>query len=249
VHTSSGVSALICALVLGKRVGYGTTTMAPHNLTYTVLGAGMLWVGWFGFNAGSELASDGLASSAFCVTHFAAAAATLAWSGMEWITKGKPTVLGAASGAVAGLVCITPASGFVQPMPAIAMGIAVGIVCFLACTTLKNAFGYDDSLDAFGVHGVGGTLGAILTGVFATRHVADPVLVSGGGNPVGLVDGNSSLLIGQFAAVGITWVLAIVATFIILKILDATMGLRVTQEEEIQGLDLSQHGEEGYIFM
>jgi Amt family ammonium transporter len=249
VHISSGVSALICALVLGKRVGFGKENMAPHNMTYTVLGAGMLWVGWFGFNAGSELASDGLASSAFCATHFAAAAATLAWAGMEWVTRGKPSVLGAASGAVAGLVCITPAAGYVQPMPAFAMGIAVGIVCFFACTKLKTTFGYDDSLDAFGVHGVGGTLGAILTGVFATRHVADPVLVSGGGNPVGLVDGSSSLLIGQLAAVGVTWVLALVVTFIILKVLDVVMGLRVSEEDEIQGLDLSQHGEEGYLFI
>jgi Amt family ammonium transporter len=248
VHISSGVSALVCALLLGKRIGFGRDNMAPHNMTYTVLGAGMLWVGWFGFNAGSELASDGLSSSAFCATHFAAAAATLAWAGMEWITRGKPSVLGAASGAVAGLVCITPAAGFVQPMPALGMGVAVGIVCFLACTKLKTAFGYDDSLDAFGVHGVGGTLGAILTGVFATRHVADPVLISGGGKPVGLVDGNSSLLIGQLAAVGVTWVLAIVATFIILKVLDAVMGLRVAEAEEIEGLDISQHGEEGYIF-
>jgi len=248
VHISSGVSALVCALMLGKRIGFGKENMAPHNMTYTVLGAAMLWFGWFGFNAGSELASDGLASSAFCVTHFAAAAATLSWAGMEWIFRGKPSVLGAASGAVAGLVCITPASGYVQPMPAILMGVAVGIVCFLACTKLKNAFGYDDSLDAFGVHGIGGTLGAILTGVFATRDVADPVLVSGGGKPVGLVDGNSSLLIGQLAAVAVTWVLAIVATFIILKVLDVVMGLRVKEEDEIQGLDVSQHGEEGYIF-
>jgi Amt family ammonium transporter len=247
VHISSGVSALICALVMGKRLGFGSEPMPPHNLTYTVLGAAMLWVGWFGFNAGSELASDGLAASAFCATHFAAAAGTLAWAGMEWVTRGKPSVLGAASGAVAGLVCITPASGFVQPMPALAMGIAAGIVCFFACTKLKAAFGYDDSLDAFGVHGIGGTLGAILTGVFATRHVADPALVSGGGNPVGLVDGNVNLLIGQLVAVVVTWILAAVATFIILKVLDATMGLRVTRDEELQGLDLSQHGEEGYI--
>jgi Amt family ammonium transporter len=249
VHISSGVSALICALVMGKRLGYGSDPMPPHNLTYTVLGAAMLWVGWFGFNAGSELASDGLAASAFCVTHFAAAAGTLSWACMEWITRGKPSVLGAASGAVAGLVCITPASGYVQPMPAIVMGIAVGIVCFLACTRLKSAFGYDDSLDAFGVHGIGGTLGALLTGVFATRHVADPVLVSGGGKPVGLVDGNASLLLGQLVAIAVTWALAAVGTFIILKILDAVMGLRVKRDEEIQGLDLSQHGEEGYIFI
>lgn len=248
VHISSGVSALVCALVMGKRFGYGKENMAPHNMTYTVLGAAMLWVGWFGFNAGSELASDGLASSAFCVTHFAAAAGALAWAGMEWITRGKPSVLGAASGLVAGLVCITPASGYVQPMPAIGMGVAVGIVCFLACTKLKSAFGYDDSLDAFGVHGVGGTLGAILTGVFATVDVCDTALVSDG-KPVGLVDGRTELLVGQLVAVGITWVLAIVATFIILKVLDAIMGLRVSEENEIQGLDLSEHGEEGYLFV
>jgi Amt family ammonium transporter len=217
-------------------------------LTYTVLGAAMLWVGWFGFNAGSELASDGLASSAFCVTHFAAAAGALSWAGMEWITRGKPSVLGAASGLVAGLVCITPASGYVQPMPAFVMGLAVGIVCFLACTKLKSTFGYDDSLDAFGVHGIGGTLGAILTGVFATVQVCDPALVSDF-KPVGLIDGRPQLLIGQLVAVVVTWVFAAVATFIILKVLDATMGLRVKKDAELQGLDLSQHGEEGYIFL
>jgi Amt family ammonium transporter len=248
VHISSGVSALICALVMGKRLGYGSEPMPPHNLTYTVLGASMLWVGWFGFNAGSELASDGLASSAFCVTHFAAAAGALSWAGMEWITRGKPSVLGAASGLVAGLVCITPASGYVQPMPAIAMGVAVGIVCFLACTKLKSAFGYDDSLDAFGVHGIGGTLGAILTGVFATVQVCDTALVSDG-KAVGLIDGRPQLLVGQLVAVIVTWILAAVATFVILKILDVTMGLRVKRDHEIQGLDVSQHGEEGYIFI
>jgi Amt family ammonium transporter len=248
VHISSGVSALVCALVMGKRLGYGKENMAPHNMTYTVLGAAMLWVGWFGFNAGSELASDELASSAFCVTHFAAAAGALSWAAMEWITRGKPSVLGAASGLVAGLVCITPASGYVQPMPAIGMGVAVGIICFLACTKLKAMFGYDDSLDAFGVHGIGGTLGAILTGVFATKHVCDTTLVSDG-KAVGLIDGRTELLIGQLVAVGVTWALALVATFIILKVLDVTMGLRVSQEEEVQGLDLSQHGEEGYIFI
>lgn len=248
VHISSGVSALVCALVMGKRLGYGSEPMPPHNLTYTVLGAAMLWVGWFGFNAGSELASDGLASSAFCVTHFAAAAGALSWAGIEWITRGKPSVLGAASGLVAGLVCITPAAGYVQPMPAIGMGFAVGVVCFLACTKLKSIFRYDDSLDAFGVHGVGGTLGALLTGVFATVQVCDPALVSDG-KPVGLVDGRTQLLIGQLAAIAITWVLAIVVTFILLKILDATMGLRVKRDHEMQGLDVSQHGEEGYIFL
>jgi Amt family ammonium transporter len=247
VHISSGVSALVCALLIGKRLGFGHDPMPPHNLTYTVLGAGMLWVGWFGFNAGSALAADGIAASAFAATHLAAAAGAIAWSGMEWITRGKPSVLGAASGVVAGLVCITPASGYVTPMPAILMGIAAGIVCFLSCTALKSKFGYDDSLDAFGVHGVGGTLGAILTGVFATRAVADLA----GGKPLGLLEGGSvsGLFRGQLVAAACTWGLAIVATFVILKVLDATMGLRVSQQEEIQGLDLSQHGEEGYIYI
>jgi Amt family ammonium transporter len=243
VHISSGVSALICALVMGKRLGYGTEPMPPHNLTYTCLGAAMLWVGWFGFNAGSQLASDEIAASAFAATHFSAAAGTLAWAGMEWIFRGKPSVLGACSGAVAGLVCITPAAGFVQPMPAIIMGLAAGVVCFFACTKLKAAFGYDDSLDAFGVHGVGGTLGAILTGVFAERACT----ALDGTNPMGLLEGAPRVLTGQIAATVVTWVFAAVVTFILLKVLDATMGLRVSKEDEITGLDLSQHGEEGYI--
>ncbi|NUQ64802.1 MAG: ammonium transporter [Pirellulales bacterium] len=244
VHISSGVSALICALLIGKRLGFGSEPMPPHNLTYTALGATMLWVGWFGFNAGSALAADGIAASAFCATHFAAAAGGLAWAAAEWITRGKPTVLGTCSGVVAGLVCITPAAGFVQPMSAILMGLAAGIVCFLACTTLKGRFGYDDSLDAFGVHGVGGTLGAMLTGVFATRAVWD----IGAGKPLGLVEGGT-VIVGQAVAVLITWAVAILITFFLLKMLDATMGLRVAKSEEIQGLDLSQHGEEGYIFI
>ena len=169
VHISSGVSALICALLLGKRLGYGKTAMPPHNLTYTAIGAAMLWVGWFGFNAGSAGSAGALASGAFMVTHFCAASAGLTWAGLEWIFRGKPSVLGACSGVVAGLVCITPASGFVTAMPALIMGVAVSCVCYTACTLVKSKFGYDDSLDAFGVHGVGGTLGAILTGVFATR--------------------------------------------------------------------------------
>jgi Amt family ammonium transporter len=243
VHISSGVSALVCALVIGKRLGYGTEPMPPHNLTYTTLGAAMLWVGWFGFNAGSQLASDELTSSAFAVTHFSAAAGTLAWAIMEWITRGKPSVLGACSGAVAGLVCITPAAGFVQPMPAIVMGFAAGIVCFFACTKLKTAFGYDDSLDAFGVHGMGGTLGAILTGVFAER-ACTPL---DGDSPMGLLEGAPRVLMGQIAATAVTWIFAAVATFIILKVLDVAMGLRVSKDDEITGLDLSQHGEEGYI--
>ncbi len=247
VHISSGASALICALVMGKRLGYGTEQMPPHNLTYTTMGAAMLWFGWFGFNAGSELASDGLAASAFAVTHFSAAAGTLAWALAERVTRGKASVLGACSGAVAGLVCITPAAGYVQPMPAILMGFVAGIVCFLACTKLKSMFNYDDSLDAFGVHGVGGTLGAILTGVFATVQCCDPAIVSDG-KAVGLIDGRSQLLFGQLAACAVTWVFAAVVTFILLKILDSTMGLRVKKDEEMQGLDVSQHGEEGYIF-
>jgi ammonium transporter, Amt family len=246
VHISSGASALVCALLLGKRLGYNSEPMPPHNLTYTVLGAGMLWVGWFGFNAGSQLASDGIAANAFMVTHFSAAAGALSWPIMEWIFRGKPSVLGACSGAVAGLVCITPAAGFVQAMPALLMGAVAGVVCFWSCSTLKGMFKYDDSLDAFGVHGVGGTLGAILTGVFATKATSDAALW--GGKPMGLVDGNSSLIMGQVAAVLVTWVLSVVVTFILLKILDATMGLRVTKDQEQQGLDLSQHGEEGYIY-
>jgi Amt family ammonium transporter len=209
-----------------------------------MIGAALLWFGWFGFNAGSALKADGLASSAFAATHFSAAAGAVAWAIMEWIIRGKPSALGGCSGAVAGLVCITPASGFVNPMPAIAMGAAAGIVCFYACTTFKSKFRYDDSLDAFGVHGVGGTLGAILTGVFATRAVND----IDHGQPLGLIEGGH-VIMGQLIATAVTWLLAIVATFVLLKILDATMGLRVTQQQEIQGLDLSQHGEEGYIFI
>ena len=244
VHISSGVSALVCALVMGKRLGYGHEPMPPHNLTYTVAGAALLWVGWFGFNAGSALNATNLAASAFAATHFAAAAGALAWAAVEWMTRGKPTVLGACSGAVAGLVCITPAAGYVQPVPALIIGAAAGVLCFFTCTTLKTKLGYDDSLDAFGVHGVGGTLGAVLTGVFATRAVNDVAE----GKAVGLLEGGS-LLAPQIAAVVVTWVYAAVCCFIILKVLDATMGLRVSQQDEIQGLDFSQHGEEGYIFI
>ncbi len=245
VHISSGVSALVCALVMGKRLGWGTQPMPPHNLTYTTIGAAMLWVGWFGFNAGSALAADDIAASAFAATHFAAAAGTLAWAGMEWITRGKPSVLGACSGAVAGLVCITPASGHVQPIWAIVMGLSGGIVCYFACTTLKSKLGYDDSLDAFGVHGVGGTLGAILTGVFATRAIWD---VNNTGKELGLIEGGS-VIFAQLKATALTWFFAAAVTFILLKVLDVVMGLRVSQQDEMQGLDLSQHGEEGYIFL
>ncbi len=253
MHISSGISALVCALVMGRRLGFGTEPMPPHNLTYTTAGAALLWVGWFGFNAGSALAATEQAAAAFAATHFAAAAGGLAWAGMEWFTRGKPSVLGTCSGVVAGLVCITPASGFVQPMPALLMGAAAGVVCFLSCTMLKTRLGYDDSLDAFGVHGVGGTLGALLTGIFATK------IVGGGTVPLGLIEGLQSGapatamdqpgILAQALAVVITWLFAAIITFIILKVLDVAMGLRVSQREEIQGLDLSQHGEEGYIFI
>jgi Amt family ammonium transporter len=244
VHLSSGVSALVCAILIGRRLGWGTDDMRPHNLTYTALGASMLWVGWFGFNAGSSLAANDLAASAFVATHFSASAGALAWAMIEWVARGKPSILGAASGAVAGLVCITPASGFVQPMPALLMGAVAGVVCYYACSKLKASLGYDDSLDAFGVHGVGGTLGAVLTGVFATTHVN-----TAGANGI-LYDAEAGmqLLIAQIVAAAITIVFAAAATFVILKVLDVTMGLRVSQESEIQGLDLSEHGEEGYIF-
>jgi Amt family ammonium transporter len=242
VHISSGVSALICALLIGKRIGWGHEDMRPHNLGFTALGAAMLWVGWFGFNAGSELASDHLTASAFCVTHFSAAAGAVAWALYDWIKTGKPTVLGAASGAVAGLVCITPAAGFVNPMPALLMGATAGIVCAWACGTLKSTLGYDDSLDAFGVHGVGGTLGAVLTGVFATRACWDVAE----GQPLGMLEGGT-VMKGQLVAVAVTWIFSIVATFILLKIVDVVVGLRVSQEDETVGLDMSQHGEEAYI--
>jgi ammonium transporter, Amt family len=244
VHISSGVSALVCALLIGKRLGFGQEDMRPHNLTYTALGAAMLWVGWFGFNAGSELASDNLAASAFCTTHFAAAAGGLAWAAYDWAMRGKPTVLGTASGIVAGLVCITPAAGFVSPMPALFMGAAAGIVCAFACSKIKSMFGYDDALDAFGVHGVGGTLGAILTGVFATRAAWD----LNNHEPMGLLEGGTALK-GQLVAVLVTWVFSIVATFIILKVVDAVVGIRVSEQEEVRGLDVTQHEEEGYIFV
>jgi Amt family ammonium transporter len=244
VHISSGVSALLCALLIGRRMGFGMEDMRPHNLAFTALGAGMLWVGWFGFNAGSELMSDNLASSAFCTTHFAAAAGALAWAVYDWLTRGKPTVLGTASGAVAGLVCITPAAGFVSPMPAFLMGAVAGIACAFACSKIKAAFKYDDALDAFGVHGVGGTLGAILTGVFATRAAWD----INNHQPVGLLEGGTALT-GQLVAVGVTWVFSIVVTFIILKVVDVIVGLRVDQHAETIGLDVSQHEEEGYIFV
>jgi len=238
VHISSGVSALVAALMYGKRVGYGKEHMAPHNLPFSVIGAGLLWVGWFGFNAGSALAADGLATSAFVATHIATAAAALAWMFAEWMARGKPTVLGAASGAVAGLVAITPGSGFVGPMSAILIGIGGGVFCFTACN-LKSKFGYDDSLDVVGVHGVGGTWGALATGLFASKAI------NAAGND-GLFFGNPGQLWTQLVAVVVTWVFAALGTLIILCVLKAVMGLRVSEEEEQMGLDLSQHDEKGY---
>jgi len=242
VHITSGVSALVCALYMGKRTGYPHESMRPHNLVLSVIGASMLWVGWFGFNAGSALSAGPLATSAFVATHFGAAAAALSWLCVEWWVTGKPSVLGAISGAVAGLVAITPASGFVQPMPAILIGAAAGVVCYLMVSQVKRKFGYDDTLDAFGVHGAGGTLGALLTGVFATRAVND--LRSG--KAMGLVDGDSGQVVNQAIAVAISWALAIVGTLIILKICDAVLGVRVDANQETEGLDLSQHGEDAY---
>ena len=242
VHITSGVSALVCALYLGKRNNYPDESMRPHSVVLSVIGACLLWVGWFGFNAGSAVAAGSLASSAFIATHFATAAAVLGWMTIEWMMVGKPSVLGAISGAVAGLVAITPASGFVKPMPAILIGLAAGVVCYLMVSKVKKMFGYDDALDAFGVHGIGGTLGALLTGVFATKEVNDLRM----GQPMGLVDGFGGQMTNQVIAVLISWALAIVGTLVILKICDVVFGVRVSKDQETEGLDLSMHGEEGY---
>jgi len=239
VHISSGVSALAAALIIGKRKGYGHQPMPPHNLPMTVMGASLLWFGWFGFNAGSALAANGLAAHAFTTTNTATAAAALGWMLTEWNSRGKPTVLGAASGAVAGLVAITPAAGFVTPMASIFIGALAGFLCYTACN-LKAKLGYDDSLDVVGVHGVGGTWGALATGLFATKVVNEA-----GGD--GLFYGNPKQLGIQFLAVVVTWVLAFVMTAVILKVLDAMMGLRISEEDEQAGLDLSQHSETAYV--
>jgi Amt family ammonium transporter len=241
VHISSGVSALVCALYLGKRQGYPAESMKPHNLTLAFIGACLLWVGWFGFNAGSALAANGLAAAAFVNTHFAAAAAVLGWLVIEWRRNGKPSILGGITGAVAGLVAITPASGFVTPMAALVIGFLAGLVCYWSVAILKARLGYDDSLDAFGIHGVGGTLGAILTGVFAHSSVQQV-----GDGAVGLLEGNSGQAVNNLLGAVVTWVLAAVGTIIILKIVDTTVGLRVSESEETEGLDVTQHGEEAY---
>lgn len=248
VHITSGVSALVCAIVLGKRLGYPAEPIKPHSLVLSFIGACLLWVGWFGFNAGSALGASGLATSAFVATHFGAAAAALAWVVVEWLHRGKPSVLGGISGGVAGLVAITPASGFVKPFPAMFIGLCAGVVCYFMVVKVKNLIGYDDALDAFGVHGIGGTLGAILTGIFATNAVNDALKDSAGKVlPLGLVDGNGGQIWNQILGCLISWGIAIVGSLVLLKITDLVVGLRVEKQHEIEGLDVSLHGEEGYI--
>src|SRR6266852_4301053 len=243
VHISSGVSALVCALYLGKRTGFPKQPMPPHSLVLSFIGACLLWVGWFGFNAGSALASNSLATSAFVATHFAAAAAALSWSAAEWIKNGRASALGAISGAVAGLVAITPAAGFVAPMPAVVIGLVAGALCYWMVTRVKAIFGYDDALDAFGVHGAGGTIGALLTGVFATQLI-NPVF--GAGKAVGGMEGHWGQVGNQLVGVLIAWSVALVGTIVLLKIVDWITGVRVTEDQEIEGLDMTQHGEEAY---
>jgi Amt family ammonium transporter len=247
VHITSGVSALVTALYLGKRIGYPHTKMSPHSMVLSFIGACLLWVGWFGFNAGSALAASPLATSAFINTHFAAAAAAISWTIFEWLHNGKPTALGAISGAVAGLVAITPASGFVQPMSALLIGFLAGFFCSFMVFKVKSWFGYDDSLDAFGVHGAGGTLGAILTGLFAAS-VINPIFKDANGNalPSGAIDGHWGQLLNQLAGIGLAWGISIVGTLVLLFLVDKTIGLRLSPEDEAAGLDLSQHNEEGY---
>ena len=243
VHISSGVSALVCALYLRKRTGYPQQPMPPHSLVLSFIGACLLWVGWFGFNAGSALASNGLASSAFVATHFAAAAAALAWSAAEWLKNGRASALGAISGAVAGLVAITPAAGFVGPMPALVIGALAGAFCYWMVIRVKAIFKYDDALDAFGVHGAGGTIGALLTGVFA-QQIINPIY--GAGKPVGGLDGHWGQVGNQLVGVLIAWAFALVGTMVLLKIVDMITGVRVSAAEEVEGLDITQHGEEAY---
>ncbi len=245
VHITSGVSALVTALYLGKRAGYPHTKMSPHSLVLSFIGACLLWVGWFGFNAGSALGSGPLATSAFVNTHFATATAALGWTIFEWQHNGKPTALGAISGAVAGLVAITPASGFVQPFAALLIGLLAGFFCSFMVFKVKSLFSYDDSLDAFGVHGAGGTLGALLTGLFATQLI-NPAF--GKDAPTGAIDGHWSQILNQAAGIGISWSISVVGTLVLLFVVDKIVGLRLSPEQEHEGLDLSQHGEEGYDF-
>ena len=244
VHVSAGVSALVAAIVLGPRLGFGKDPMPPHNLTYTAMGAAMLWFGWFGFNAGSAMAANEVAANAFVATHLAAAAGAVGWWFLEWRSRGKPTLLGVSSGVVAGLVCITPAAGYVQPMPALLFGFSGGIGCYYACSLCKHFAGYDDSLDAFGIHGVAGVIGAILTALFATRACNDV----DNGNTLGLLEGGT-LLQGQLASIAVVILYSALTSLALLKVVDWTIGLRVSASDERQGLDVQQHGEEGYIFL
>lgn len=241
VHIISGVSGLVIALMIGKRKGYGSEVMLPHHLPMTVLGAGLLWFGWFGFNAGSALAANDIAANAFVVTHISAAAATVSWVVAEWRMHGKPTVLGAASGCIAGLVSITPAAGFVGPLSALVIGLAGGVICYLAVSIVKAKLGYDDSLDAFGVHGVGGTWGALATGLFASKAVNEA-------GADGLFFGNAAQFANQAVGVIVSCLFAIVMTFIIIKLMGLFMDIRVAESQEIQGLDITEHGERGYAY-
>jgi Amt family ammonium transporter len=247
VHISSGVSALVFAVMIGKRSGFPREAMMPHNVVLSLIGTGLLWVGWFGFNAGSALNAGPLATSAFAATHFSAAAAALSWAGMEWLQRGRPSVLGVASGMVAGLATITPASGFVTVPSAFCIGLAAGIVCYTAVTKIKSVFGYDDSLDVFGVHGVGSATGMLMLGFLASADVNPAIATTFKANGVAVsLAGGSHQFFNQLIGVVFTVVLAAVGTFVIVKIISATIGLRVTQEEESMGLDLTQHGERAY---
>jgi Amt family ammonium transporter len=248
VHISSGVSALVCAIYLGKRNGYPSGQFVPHNLIFSATGAAMLWVGWFGFNAGSALGAGGAASGAFLATHMSAAAATISWLAAEWLFRGKPSLLGGISGAVAGLVAVTPAAGFVTPVAGTIIGLLAGVVCWLAVTKVKAAFGYDDSLDVFGVHGVGGMLGAVLTGVFAHSSVfaAFGEKEDGTPMPVGLLEGNPGQVFNQIVGIGVAAGLAVVGTLVILFVVDKLIGVRATAEEQETGLDIVDHGEQAY---
>ena len=243
VHLSSGVAALVCCLLMGPRVGFGREAMPPHNLTYTAIGAALLWVGWFGFNVGSALGVNALAANAFVTTHLAGATGLLGWVAIEWIKGGRPTVLGACTGAVAGLACITPACGSVTPLSGLLIGLVAGVVCFVMCTTVKNRFGYDDSLDVFGVHGTSGVLGLLMAGVLSSPAVT--------GDPAfnGLIYGGTSQFVTQLVGLLATAALAVVGTLVLLLAIRATIGLRVDPDGEREGLDLDQHGEEGYIFL
>ncbi len=249
VHISSGVSALVCAIYLGKRLDYNNEPTTPHNTVFSLIGAGLLWFGWFGFNAGSALSANALATNAFVTTHFAAATAMLTWTIIEWFRHGKPTTLGAISGAVSGLVCVTPAAGFVSPISAILIGLVAGGACYTMVCEVKKRFGYDDTLDVFAIHGVGGILGALLTGVLATSGI-NPIFKDPDGNalPVGWLDGNAMQIANQGVGILVAIVMAVVGTIVILKVVDLAIGLRVSESEEAAGLDASQHGETAYVF-